>query len=277
MKRIVTLLSAAVVAHAAAQGPSLIKRWASKPVLRSPESVLFSAQDQVLYVSNMGPGKDPNAKDGDGSVGKIALDGEVVAAEWIRGLHAPKGLAWREGRLFVADIDRIVVIDIARGEIAHVIPIEGAKSLNDLTIDSAGTLYVSDYQAGKILAIKEGKSSVFLDGLKNPNGILAHGDDLYFLSRSAVYRAQAEGSAKPIVTGLDAGVDGIEHLSGNDFVVSCYPGIIYRVNVAEGSKRTLIDQREAGIQSADIGIDAKAGILYVPTLFTHQVLAYDLK
>ncbi|MEY2879865.1 MAG: hypothetical protein RLZZ15_2245, partial [Verrucomicrobiota bacterium] len=153
-------------AHAAAPH-QLVKLWETPPALFSCESVRYSAGETVLYVSNMGPSKSPGAKDGDGSIGKVGLDGKVIAAEWIKGLDAPKGLGLYEGRLYVADIDRVVVIDVAKGTIKETIPIAGAGSLNDLTIDMKGVVYVSDHKLGKIYAINDGEVSVFIADVKN--------------------------------------------------------------------------------------------------------------
>src|SRR5687768_17474556 len=163
-----------------AQSKQLVKKWETPATLKTPESVLFDGGGRVLYVSNI-DGKEPWTKDNAGSIGKVGLDGKVIAAEWVKGLQAPKGMALHNGRLWVADIDRMVVIDVAKGSIAQTIPIEGAQRLNDVTVDKAGTVYVSDMQALKIHAIKNSKPSVFLEGFKRPNGVLSHGDDFYVL------------------------------------------------------------------------------------------------
>ncbi len=255
----------------------LVKLWETPPVMFSAESVRFSATEKILYVSNMGPSKSPGAKDGDGSIGKVGLDGQVIAAEWIKGLDAPKGLGLYEGNLYVADIDRVVVIDVAKGTIRETIPLAGAASLNDLTVDVKGVVYVSDHKLGKIYALNDGEVSVFIDGVKNPNGILAHEKQFYILARGDVLQVQPDRSLKTVVTGLDPSVDGIEAIVGDDFLVTCAKGIVYEVNVATGASHVLLDQREAGIQTADLGYDARNGLLYVPTLFTHQVIAYQLK
>src|SRR5687768_10100717 len=180
MKKILLLVLAGTVCLAAslqAQSRQLVKKWETQPTLKTPESVLYDADGRVLYVSNI-DGKEPWTKDDAGSIGKVGLDGKVIAAEWVKGLQAPKGMALHNGKLWVADIDRMVVIDVAKGAIAQTIPIEGAQRLNDVTVDKAGTVYVSDMQGLKIYAIKGDKPSVFLEGnLKRPNGILAHGDD----------------------------------------------------------------------------------------------------
>lgn len=276
MKLFPTLVVFTLSLNASASTHELVKNWATEPVMFSAESVLYSANDKLLYVSNMGPSKSPGAKDGDGSIGKVGLDGKVIEAEWIKGLNAPKGLGLYEGKLYVADIDRVVVIDVAAGAIKQTIPIEGAGSLNDLTVDYKGVVYVSDHKLGRVYMLNDEEATVFVDNVKNPNGVLACEKDFYILARGDVLLVQPDHTVKTVVTGLDASVDGIENIVGDEFLVTCAKGIIYEVNVATGTARVLLDQRDAGIQTADLGYNARDGILYVPTLFTNQVIAYQL-
>ena len=82
-----------------AQSRQLVKKWESDATLKTPESVLFDPAGRVLYVSNI-DGKEPWTKDGAGSIGKVGLDGKVIAAEWVKGLEAPKGMALHKGKVF---------------------------------------------------------------------------------------------------------------------------------------------------------------------------------
>jgi sugar lactone lactonase YvrE len=258
-----------------AQSRQLVKKWETPATLKTPESVLYDAGGRVLYVSNI-DGKEPWTKDNAGSIGKVGLDGKVIAAEWVKGLQAPKGMALHNGKLWVADIDRMVAIDVAKGAIAQTIPIEGAQRLNDVTVDKSGTVYVSDMQGLKIYALKDGKPSVFLEGnLKRPNGVLAHGDDLYVLDSGALIKVAKNKQRTTIVEGMDASSDGIEHVQGNEFIVSCWAGAVYHVK--GGEKHQLLDTRPQKINSADIGYDAKNKVVYVPTFFGNSIVAYELK
>ena len=63
-----------------AQPPTLVKKWETDTILKVPESVLYDAGNQVLYVANI-EGQ-PAEKDGKGSIGKVGLDGKVIAASW---------------------------------------------------------------------------------------------------------------------------------------------------------------------------------------------------
>ena len=271
----VLLGSVSLVGALHAQSRQLVKKWETEAALKTPESVLYDAGGRVLYVANI-DGQDPWAKDNAGSIAKVGLDGKVIAAEWVKGLQAPKGMALHNGKLWVADIDRMVVIDVKKGAIAQTIPIEGSQRLNDVTVDKAGTVYVSDMQGLKIYAVKNGKPSVFIDGgLKRPNGVLAHGDDFYVLDSGALIKFGKNKQRTTVVDGMDPSTDGVEHVQGDEFIVSCWAGAVYDVKGAE--KHQLLDTRPQKINSADIGYDARNKVVYVPTFFGNTVVAYELK
>src|SRR4051812_39268081 len=149
-------LSFAAVAPLAAESHSLVKKWETEAVLKTPESVLYDAAGKQVYVLNI-EGQQPWAKDGKGSVARVGLGGKVLAAEWVTGLQAPKGLGLRGGKLYAADVDQVVVIDVAKAAIVQTIPIEGAEQLNDITIDAKGVVYVSDSKVKRVHAIADGK------------------------------------------------------------------------------------------------------------------------
>jgi sugar lactone lactonase YvrE len=169
------------------------------------------------------------------------------------------------------------VIDVAKGAIAQTIAIEGAQNLNDVTVDKKGVVYVSDSKAKRVHAIVDGKATVFLDNLKGPNGLLAHGDNFYVLDSGGLYKVGKDKALTKIVDGMEGGTDGIEHVTGDEFIVSCWGGVMYHVNAAKGEKQQLLDTRTAKVNSADIGYDAKTRTVYVPTFFVNTVVAYELK
>ena len=65
----------------------------------------------VLYVSNITD--HPFNKDGTGYLSKIGLDGTVIEQKWIDKLNAPKGLTISKDKLYIADVDELVEVDIA--------------------------------------------------------------------------------------------------------------------------------------------------------------------
>jgi sugar lactone lactonase YvrE len=180
------------------------------------------------------------------------------------------------GKLYVANIDNVVVIDVATGTITEKIAIDGAQGLNDVTIDKKGLVYVSDSRAKKVFTIENGKVSLFLENLQGPNGLLAQDDNFFVLDAGALLKVGKDKSLTKITEGMEGGTDGIEHVKGNEYIVSCWGGVIYYVSL-DGTKTTLLDTRPEKSNTADIGYDAKNRIVYVPTFWKNKVVAYELK
>ena len=270
------ILCLAICFASAAQKHELVKKWETDSVFKVPESVLYDPDHQVLYVTNI-EGTDPWGKDGLGSIGKMGADGKVINAEWITGFNAPKGMGLYHHTLFVADMDKVVVVDLHQGKIISAIEVPGAVGLNDISIDASGVIYVSDSKAKKLYRIQNGIATVHLENLKGPNGVLFHKNVLYVLDAGGLYKVNVDKSLTIIVDGMEGGTDGIENIGGDDFIVSAWGGVVYHVNAAEGSKHILLDGRAAKINSADIGYNPATKTLYVPTFWKNTVVAYEVK
>lgn len=274
-----TAIAAALFIAAAAHAGEhrLTKLWESEAALKVPESVYFDAKRKVLYVSNI-EGQ-PWEADGKGSIGKLGLDGKIIAAEWVTGLDCPKGLALSDdGKwLYAADAGGIVVIDVDAGKIDHKIAIPEGIQLNDL-VNDRGTLYVSDSKGKRVYAVKDGKASVHLDEavLKGPNGLTVHKGALYVLDNNSLNRVEQDKSLKVLATDMPGGTDGLENVKGDDFLVSVWSGAIWYVP-ASGEKQLLFDGRPTESRTADIGWDPKTRTAYVPTFFKNTVIAYKVE
>lgn len=257
-----------------AQKQQLTKVWETDTTLKVPESVLYDPQGRVLYVSNI-DGK-PAEKDGKGSISRLGLDGKIIDADWAANLNAPKGMAIHRQTLWVSDVDEVVSIDLKSGKELNRIPVQGAGFLNDVTATKEGIVFVSDSKTGIVHRVENGKVSSYLENQKGLNGLLAIGNDLYLLAKGELWKADQNKKLTKIAGGMDESTDGIELTSNKDFIISCWSGIIYRVK-QDGSKQELLDTRNEKINSADIGFNSAKNIIYVPTFFGNQVVAYQLE
>jgi len=81
-----------------AQAPSPATAiWSVTVGMDSPESVYYDAGSGLVFSSQIGG--DAAAKDGNGRIVKLTVDGKLVDANWITGLNAPKGLRALRGTL----------------------------------------------------------------------------------------------------------------------------------------------------------------------------------
>jgi len=250
--------------------------WSTDSTLRVPESVYHDVKTGRIYVANI-EGKGAWEKDGRGSMSIITSSGKIISPYWVTGLHAPKGMGMFQDFLIVADIDSVVIIEPVRAQIVKKIYIEGAQALNDLSVDKRGNIYVSDSKTKKIHLI-DGvnlKVSLYLDGLKGPNGVLFVDRTLYYVDGGGFYKVGKDKQKILIVGELEGGTDGIEQIDEENFLISCWSGTIYHVNL-KGEKKLLLDTRSGQVNAADIGYDKKKNIVYVPTFYKNSVMAYQL-
>lgn len=272
------LCAASPLIRVSAQQSTLEKKWTTDTTLRVPESVYFDAQRNVLYVSNIDG--TPWGKDGVGFISKMSPDGKITQLKWVEGFSAPKGMGVHGNHLYVADMNEIVVIDISKGTVVtrHAVP--GAEGLNDVTISPKGTVYISDSRKKRVHTYENGKSAVLLDsatsGLKGPNGLLFSQGQLLVLDDGAVNRAEKDNKLTKLVD-VAKGTDGIEHVQADEYVVSCWQGEIFYVDLKAATATKMLDTQGEKLQTADIGYDAKNRIVYVPTFFGNKVSAYQLK
>lgn len=253
----------------------LVQKWESDTLFKVPESVLFDAKNQVLYVSNI-DGKEPWGADGKGSIGKLGLDGKIIQVEWVTGLHAPKGMGIFENKLYVADMKQVIVIDIASGKIVQKISVPGAGGLNDISIDASGVIYVTDSQGKRLYKIETNNASMVLDSLSGPNGVLVRGRDLFITNSGGLYKVDPiSKSIAKVIDGMEGGTDGVEHVKDEDFIVSCWAGTVWYIN-GDGRKEMIFDGASLGKNTADIGWDPASKTVYVPTFWKNAVIAFEV-
>jgi len=223
MKNILTGMTLLLVSNLYAQH-SVEKIWQSDTILKTPESVLYDKGARVLYVSNMNSA--PGGKKESGFISKLDLNGKMIKSDFITGLDGPKGLGRYKNLLYVAEMTEVSVIDAIKGTVVQRITVEGAQLLNDITVDSRGIVYVSDTRTNKVHRIENGKPTVYLENMKSANGVLAVGTDLYILTNGSLQKADANKNLITVADGMDPSTDGIEMVKENEFIVSCWNGII---------------------------------------------------
>lgn len=259
--------------------------WTVTEGMDSPESVYFDPISGFVFVSQIGG--QAAARDGNGRISKLTADGKVIAADWVKGLNAPKGLRSAGGTLYAADLDEVVAVDIASGRVTAHIKIDGAQFLNDLATAPDGTIYTSDSFANRIYAIKDGKAATFFEGdsILLPNGVLVDGNRLIVATDGRPARGGGGTPARLVAIDLRTRAltevakspigtpDGVEHDGRGGFLVSDVgAGRILQVT-ANGEVRVL---RQLDPQTADICFIPEKGLLLVPHLGLNRVSAYEV-
>ncbi|UCS94233.1 ATP-binding protein [Echinicola marina] len=251
--------------------PSLTLLWETPEELTTCESVLVDEDTGIIYVSNIAG--DPREKDGVGFISIINKNGEIEEKEWVAGIDAPKGMGILEGKLYVTNIDELVEIDIEKAEIAHRYAVEGAGFLNDVDV-YGGKVYFSDMETGKIHVLEAGEISEYAAEQKSVNGLRLDDDGILYSLDGAGLKKYSEGGAVEVLNSEVTGGDGLIVLGDNDFLASRWIGEIWIVQ--DGSATKLLDTKDAGANTADIGYLEKEQIVLVPTFMKNKVTAYKL-
>ncbi|MDE3250854.1 MAG: ATP/GTP-binding protein, partial [Bacteroidota bacterium] len=183
---LIVILALLVQANVVKAQHKLEKVWQTDSILKTPESVLFDAKEQLLYVANIDG--QPWEKDGKGFISKLDLDGHVLNLHWVTGLHCPKGMTRVDNHLYVADADSLVTIDIISAKVVARSSTTGVEQLNDVTSDKGGRVYVTDSKTGKIYQLKGDALVLLVEGLKGLNGILSASGSLYAVAGGTLYK-----------------------------------------------------------------------------------------
>lgn len=261
---------------------------------RAPESALYSATEKAIFVSNVDG--DPAAKDGKGFISKLDVNGNIVQLEWVTGLNAPKGLGYAQGRLFVADIDQVIEIDVKTARIVKRYDAAGAKALTDVSLEprsnfkgQVARVYISDFADNAIWYLGDHQLSklVRAPALEAPAGLLVEGEELRIASWGVItgdgLKTEVPGRLKTM--GLDqdgiadrfnalpvGNLDGLESDGKKGYWVSDWlAGKIIHID-ASGVPSTWL-QLEQG--TADIGIIPGKALL-VPMMLNGELRAYAL-
>jgi hypothetical protein len=253
----------------------------------NPESVARDTKDGTLYVSNING--EMQDKDGNGYISKVSPDGTQIEEEWIKGFNAPKGLAVANGMLYVADIDQLVVVDIAKKAIVKTYDAKDAKFLNDVAADSSGRVYVSDSFTNTIWMLDGTTFSPWLVDAKldAPNGLLVQGDKMIVATIGKMPEGDDPGSPGHLIEvgladksirnvgdGSPIGfLDGVEPLGNGAYLATDFiRASLYQVE-ASGKFKTLVTFSKG---AADLAYDPASKTVIVPLTAANQVVAYQL-
>lgn len=264
--------------------------WRLEPVktveeCKVPECVVADAGNALAYVSNIEALPDQYwTDDGQGFISLMTSDGKVLKRRWLDSspdavLNAPKGMCILNDTLYLADNSRLLCRSLQPGGQLTNIPVPDAQRINDLATDGT-CVYASDTARGVIY--KGEPSSKTVTVLKAPpsvNGIVFHKGAFFAVSwdQHDIYELDPKGEADPVPFGLAAyfaALDGIEVLDDGTFIVSDFNGNkIWAVGPDRKAIAPLADVKTP----ADIGLDRKRMLLYVPLFLQDEVAIFNIK
>lgn len=283
-----SLLALVPALEATAQDGTATEIWALDG-LSTPESVVLDEAKGELYVSNIAG--EPTGKDGNGFLSRVSMDGEMLEAQWVTGFDAPKGLVLDGSTLYVTDIDRLVAVDVASGEISNSWQAEGAQFLNDPAVDGDGRVFVSDMARSAIYVLDGDSFSVWVEdkALKHPNGLKVEGGKLIVAAWGEELQPDfstsvpghliavdleskeisAVGSGEPI-----GNLDGLEpDGAGNWIATDWMAGAVFRIR-PDGSSERLLDLSQG---SADLEYLEGENVVIVPMMMDNRLVAYKIE
>jgi sugar lactone lactonase YvrE len=283
MKPLITSICFAAFGIALASTAEAGEVWRASG-FQQPESALFDAANKRIIVSNIVG--NPGEADGNGYLSVLSPDGKTITQHWTDGMDAPKGSAIAGGKLYVADITKVHVVDLASGKLISTIDVPGSVFLNDVTSDSSGKIYVTDMLADAIYRIDGNKPELFVKDalLASPNGVFADGGRLIVASWGKgimpdFSTAEPGGLlsidlASKAVTPLPgaqnfADLDGVVAIGDSIYATAYMTGTLYRYK--DGGAPEIVAQFKPG--SADIGTDGTR--IFVPLMNEGEIAAVN--
>jgi len=253
--------------------------------LQHPESII--SDGKFLYATNIGEALSPMTKDGDGSIYKLSLDGKLIDQRFNKSaLNAPKGTAIVNGVLYVADVDRVVGVDIRTGEQVKEIDLAsfGTSFLNDIAVKDETTLFIGSIDVSKIFVITLSNPArievLDVPEIKSPNGLYYNKptNQLFFvvLVRNDLLQGKIgvidwDKDNHPRMTylsDLKGNFDGLQMIDRNTLLVSDWYNFkeqkcrLIKVDIAQKKATPFLDD----VDAADILYDKQNKRFIIPGL-----------
>lgn len=258
----------------------------------TPESVLYDAEQDVYFVSNINGS--PVDQDGNGFISRVNPETLAVEAKWIEGgrnsaqLGAPKGMAIVGDELWVSDITFVRKFDRKTGAWKSSVTVPGATFLNDMAADGSN-VYVSDsgmkMENGNFVgtntdavwsvAGRQPKRFAAAMNLNRPNGLAVSGGKVWAVTFAGSELYEVADGKKGAVTTLPAGsLDGLVAVPDGSFLVSSWDGkAVFRGKAGE-TFQPVVQNVEA---PADIGFDSKRSRILIPHFTENRVSIHPLE
>lgn len=118
-----------------------------------PESV--ASDLKYFYVSNLGKELKPTATDSDGFITRLSKNGAVLDTNFLPNvkLNSPKGLTVLQENLWIADVNRILVVSLKTKKVIWKRSFEETSYINGIVVKDETTIYASATDVNTIYEI----------------------------------------------------------------------------------------------------------------------------
>jgi hypothetical protein len=280
---------------------------------KQPFGVTFDSATSAWYVANVDgmPTNPASIKDNKGSITKIPWSGGMPGtpdhAFFSTGLNAPTGIKASGGKLYFADVDQLVVLDIAAKTAVRSATLPAAAApatqglpafMLDVTVDAGGGVFAVDATGGRLVRFAtpmtanntgavlgnmldySGPTSIYLDTTSMKLVITEAGINQFLMLPGGVQTVGTNGMGKTalVTTTQNAlAFSGCEK-DGSDYLIgSPADKVIYRVNATTGAKTAIIGVADGATGFNDFGYDSASKTLAVPDAATNLVLFYKIQ
>lgn len=254
--------------------------------LKMPESAI-AHPDGRTFITEIG-GFDTK---GDGKVTVLNTDGSTQTLA--DGLDDPKGIDLFNNQLYVADINKLIRIDLdgTKTVIAKASDFPGKPEfLNDIEIDGSGNIYISDSgddngrHASIYLMTLDGKISEIINqqsGIKRPNGLLMDGPNKLLVAdfgTGKLFRVTLGNATEAIIDLLNTGFGGADGLvrdsNGMLYISDWKNGKVWQLPEPKATPQLI---SEGHVSSADISLSADRTAILMPDMKAGELVFINIK
>lgn len=236
--------------HSASRGPFLIEAWRTEG-FSTPAAAIARADGSYLVSNIAGTAF---KKDGTGWIALVSPEGQLLDDEFATGMDAPDGMEIDRGVLYVADIDRVHLLNPDDGTRHRAIEVAGAEGLTGIAAWNAG-LFLADAPTGRIYQLSgDAVDLVFEDeqliGVKH---IEASGDTLLATipEKGTVLQINAGGDIRTLADGIP-GANSVASVE-DGYLVSAAPGQLWWLS-ATGEATEILNTQDEGIMQNGLTI-----------------------
>jgi outer membrane protein assembly factor BamB len=278
----VAALFVVVAIPAAAQNtPSSEQIWRSDH-FQHPEAVHVPPGSDWAYIGNQSTSGEGESQTRDGYISRLNIVTGEFEPRWAVNLDGPLGITSFDDTLYAVDNGtHIVALNLTTGEAGRSWPTPAdGVFFNDLAVDDAGLIYVTDSRSGALLRLVNDQFETLFSGddFASANGVEFVDGALYVVCSGGIgnlIRIDPETLEWDILISGAGSLDGVVTDGRGGLVLSDIPGRLLHWSEANGL--SVLDNFESeDIMLNSIGGTADGAYIFAPHWSQSQVSAFEM-